>query len=305
VFRDGLPTSFEPTSDCKNFMSADSKPSVDAVPPIAHRSFPILRATALSTSPLDDQIAIEEPLEIRIVTSVDGVKHDRSVSITMRTPGHDAELAAGFLVTEGILKRRDDVQHVRPCRSGSVVRVRLRNGLVVDWDRLQRHVFTSSSCGVCGKSTIDSLHTQIATPLIPAKPMIARSMLMTLPGKLRAMQPLFEKTGGVHASGLFSTDGNLCGVFEDVGRHNALDKLIGNQWLSDASVFASSILVVSGRVSFELVQKALVVGIPCLVAVGAPSSLAVELANEHAMSLVGFTKPDQCNVYADNGRIQA
>ncbi|MFG0261165.1 MAG: formate dehydrogenase accessory sulfurtransferase FdhD [Novipirellula sp. JB048] len=252
-----------------------------------------------------DRIAIEEPLEIRIVFDEDGKKRDRSISITMRTPGADAKLAVGFLVTEGIVRERDDVVAVRPCRSGSVVRVRLHERLPVDLKRLQRHFFTSSSCGVCGKASIEAVAVQLRSPLQTALPHVAGDLIGRLPARLREAQRLFEQTGGLHASGLFDTTGRLLAIEEDVGRHNALDKLIGGQWMADASRFAQSIVVVSGRLSFELVQKALVVGVPIMVAVGAPSSLAVELAQRHGMTLLGFTKSDRYNVYHDAGRILA
>ena len=269
------------------------------------REFDVRQVRGAAGEVVSDRIAIEEPLEIRIVIDVDGKKKDRSISITMRTPGADAKLAVGFLVTEGIVTERDDVVMVRPCRSGSVVRVRLHDRLPVDLQRLQRHFFTSSSCGVCGKTSIDAVSVQIQSPLQAAVPQVPAELLGQLPERLREAQTLFDQTGGLHASGLFDCVGQLLGVEEDVGRHNALDKLIGGQWMSDASVFAQSILVVSGRISFELVQKALVVGIPIMVAVGAPSSLAIELAQRHGMTLVGFTKSDRYNVYHDAQRIAA
>lgn len=269
------------------------------------RQFEVQQVRADAAAVVSDLVAIEEPLEIRVVIDEDGSKKDRSISITMRTPGADEKLAVGFLVTEGIVTEREDVVAVRPCRSGSVVRVRLRDTLQVDLQRLQRHFFTSSSCGVCGKASIESVAVQIQSPLKPGTPTVAAEAIGKLPDRLRHAQRLFDQTGGLHASGLFDCEGSLLAVEEDVGRHNALDKLIGGQWIDDASVFARSILVVSGRISFELVQKALVVGIPIMVAVGAPSSLAIELAQRHGMTLIGFTKPDRYNVYHDCKRIVA
>ncbi|GAA5508503.1 formate dehydrogenase accessory sulfurtransferase FdhD [Novipirellula caenicola] len=268
------------------------------------RQFEVRQVRAKSAAVVSDLVAIEEPLEIRVVIDEDGKKKDRSISITMRTPGADEKLAVGFLVTEGIATERDDVLAVRPCRSGSVVRVRLRDTLPVDLQRLQRHFFTSSSCGVCGKASIESVAVQIQSPLQPCTPTVAADAIGKLPDRLRHAQRLFDQTGGLHASGLFDGEAKLLAVEEDVGRHNALDKLIGGQWMEDTSVFTRSILVVSGRISFELVQKALVVGIPIMVAVGAPSSLAIELAQRHGMTLVGFTKHDRYNVYHDDGRIE-
>lgn len=250
-----------------------------------------------------DQIAIEEPLEIRIVQSKDGKKKDRSISITMRTPGADIKLAVGFLLSEGVISKREDVINVRLCRSGSVVRIFLHDSLSVDLARLQRHFFTSSSCGVCGKASIDAVSVQIPAPLCLGNPQIDPDLISLLPQRLRLRQTLFDQTGGLHASGLFNSEGDLLAIEEDVGRHNALDKVIGGQWLSDASVLAESILVVSGRISFELVQKALAAGISIMIAVGAPSSLAVQLAQRHNMTLIGFTKHDRYNIYHDADRL--
>ncbi|QDV24601.1 formate dehydrogenase accessory sulfurtransferase FdhD [Aureliella helgolandensis] len=272
-------------------------------PPAGIREFSVQRFRHNAMCSELDDIAIEQPLEIRIIANQSGKPHEHAISITMRTPGQDAKLAIGFLVTEGILQRQEDVVATRVCRSGSVVRVKLRAGLQLDLDRLQRHFYTSSSCGVCGKASIDAVSVQIQTPLQSGMPTIQADLLGQLPERLRTAQSLFERTGGLHASGLFETSGNLLEVEEDVGRHNALDKLIGGQWLKDAQLFPQSVLVLSGRISFELVQKALVVGIPIVIAVGAPSSLAIELAQRHGMTLVGFAKPDRFNVYNDSNRI--
>ncbi|QDT06688.1 formate dehydrogenase accessory protein [Rubripirellula lacrimiformis] len=280
-------------------MTTNTKP--EASPGIREFTVRRFRGTTITAKP--DDVAIEQPLEIRIIISVDGKLVDHSISITMRTPGDDSKLAVGFLVTEGIIRDRDDVVATRVCRSGSVVRVKLRPGLQIDLDRLQRHFYTTSSCGVCGKASIEAVSVQIQTPLHDGVPTIPADLIGQLPQRLRDSQSLFDRTGGLHASGLFDRTGRLLAVEEDVGRHNALDKLIGGQWLDDISVVADSVLVLSGRISFELVQKALVVGIPVVIAVGAPSSLAIELAQRHDMTLVGFAKPDGFNVYHDCGRI--
>ena len=269
------------------------------------RPFSIQHVRDNINSSFVDQIAIEEPVEIRVVFDEGGSKMDRAISITMRTPGNDEKLAVGFLVTEGIVQERDDVRTVHLCRSGSVVRVRLRDGVSVNLQSLQRHFFTSSSCGVCGKASIDAVSVQIRSPLKAGFPILRSDLIGRLPQLLRQTQQLFDQTGGLHASALFSVEGELLTVEEDVGRHNALDKVIGGQWMNDASLFSTAILMVSGRISFELVQKALVVGIPILVAVGAPSSLAIELARRHDMTLIGFTKADRYNVYHDAGRVAA
>tara|TARA_R110002049_G_scaffold27334_4_gene94526 strand:- start:1433 stop:2335 length:903 start_codon:yes stop_codon:yes gene_type:complete len=276
-------------------------PQRELIPGI--REFSIKKQQGTVADVQTDRIAIEEPLDIRIVITEKGKRKDRSISITMRTPGTDEHLAIGFLLSEGIISRREDVARVRLCRSGSIVRVFLNDSLQVDLKRLQRHFFTSSSCGVCGKASIDAVTVQIPAALCIGFPRISHELIGQLPQRLRFSQILFEQTGGLHASGLFNSQGDLLSIAEDVGRHNALDKVIGGQWLTDAAVFEKSILVVSGRISFELVQKALSVGIPIIIAVGAPSSLAVELAQRHEMTLVGFTSRDRFNIYHDASRI--
>jgi FdhD protein len=244
----------------------------------------------------DDELAVEEPLELRV--------GGRSVAVVMRTPGHDRELAAGFLVTEGIVRRRDDVLDLvrcaaaeeNPATAGNVIDALLAPGAAVDLARLTRHVFTSSSCGVCSKATIDAVRAQfpaIARPLAPS-----RAVLAALPGKLRAAQAGFAATGGLHASALFAPDGTLEAVREDVGRHNALDKLIGRAFLADTLPLADRIVLVSGRVSFELMQKALAAGVPCVAAISAPTTAAVEFARASGQTLVGFLRGDTMNVYA-------
>lgn len=264
---------------------------------------------------VSDELAIESPLEIRIVQTVESsdvaakesderTQSDVPVSVTMRTPGKDPELALGFLLTEGILTSPEQVERIRVCGGGNTVWIHLKPSVHVDLDRLSRHFYTSSSCGVCGKSAIDAVNVHIRHQLEPNAPMISPDQISSLPEKLRAAQDAFDRTGGIHASGLFDAGGNLLRLHEDVGRHNALDKLIGAQWFEDETVFVESILLVSGRVSFELVQKSLVAGIPILVAVGAPSSLAVELASDHNMTLVGFTRGRRFNVYSGSHRIR-
>lgn len=254
----------------------------------------------------DDALAVEEPLEIRVA--------GHSVAVVMRTPGHDRELAAGFLVTEGIVRRRDDVLDLVYCtpEAGAtagaarenVLDVLLAPGAGFDPARLTRHVFTSSSCGICSKATIAAVRAQfpaIARPLAPR-----RAVLAALPAQLRASQAGFAATGGLHASGLFTGYGALEAVREDVGRHNALDKLIGRAFFAEALPLADHILLVSGRVSFELMQKALAAGIPCVAAISAPTSAAVEFARESGQTLVGFLRPStgsgpaamRMNVYA-------
>lgn len=262
-----------------------------------------------------DVLAVEEPLEIRLGFS-DGTH--KAISITMRTPGDDADLAAGFLFTEGIIKSPEQIKQIRHCglkigkdagtldRAGALnsntIRVDLVEGVEVDLDRLSRHFYTSSSCGVCGKSSIEALNAG-AEKLSSGGTTVNAALVNGLPDALRREQATFDKTGGLHASALFDSDGKLDIVREDVGRHNALDKVIGRKFLDVVTPLNKSILLVSGRISFELVQKALMAGIPILAAVGAPSSLAVELAREFGMTLIGFVREDKLNIYCGGERV--
>lgn len=244
-----------------------------------------------------DAVATEEPLEIRV--------EGRSLAVVMRTPGHDEELTAGFLLTEGIIRERSQIFEISACPSrsegqGNVVDVLLA-GTEVNWDSLTRHVFSGSSCGVCGKATVESVFQNFAP--VTAGWRIPSDLLLTLPEKLRAAQSTFEQTGGLHASALFDLGGNLLVVREDVGRHNALDKVLGHSLLSGALPLSQSILMVSGRVSFEIMQKALAGGIPLVAAVSAPSSLGVQFAEGAGQSLVGFLRGTRMNVYAGSERI--
>ena len=274
------------------------------------REFEISRVTGEIES-VADLVAIEEPLEVRLGYSEPGGKRaERSISITMRTPGNDEELAVGFLLTEGIIKRRRDISVVRPCGPPApnglinVVRAELADGVDVELDRLQRNFYTSSSCGVCGKASLDAVAVQGRFDLHSAEFTVERKVLGGLPAALVTEQSVFEQTGGLHASGLFQSNGEIVSVREDVGRHNALDKLIGHQFLNDNIPLSSHGIIVSGRASFELLQKAMVAGCPMVAAVGAPSSLAVELAEEFGMTLVGFLKPDRFNIYTRPDRIR-
>lgn len=261
-----------------------------------------------------DVLAVEEPLEIRIGFP-DGTH--KAVSITMRTPGDDAELAAGFLFTEDIIRSHEQIKQVRHCglkiasRKGTLdrasalnsntIRVDLNAVLDIDLKRLERNFYTTSSCGVCGKASIEALATGVKR--IESEVKIDAEIVHSLPQKLREAQAVFETTGGLHASALFNADGSLDIVREDVGRHNALDKVIGRKFMTGETPMSNKILMVSGRASFELVQKALMAGIPILAAVGAPSSLAVELAREYAMTLIGFVRDERFNIYCGGHRI--
>jgi FdhD protein len=241
-----------------------------------------------------DAIAVEEPLEIR----VDGT----AVAVTMRTPGYDVDLALGFLLTEGIVADPADVRSAIAC-ADNVVDATLATP-VPDL-AVTRNFYTSSSCGMCGKASIDAIRTLSQWPVDTDGMTISPDVLVTLPERLRAAQKAFDRTGGLHAAGLFTSDGELLCIREDVGRHNAVDKVIGWAMQPNRLPLSGTILQVSGRASFELVQKALMAGIPALAAVSAPSSLAVELAADAGMTLVGFLRGTSFNVYADAGRVTA
>lgn len=257
-----------------------------------------------------DQLAIEEPLEIRLAFGPVGGRSEQSISITMRTPGHDAKLAAGFLFGEGIIAASRDIEKIRHCGppreegSFNTLRVELRSDVPVDLDRLKRHFYTTSSCGVCGKSSLEALEVKSA-PLAPAERFrLSAAAIHQLPTKLRESQAVFEQTGGLHAAALFDAAGQIIEIREDVGRHNAVDKLVGSQLLAGQIPIADRGLLVSGRASFELMQKAIVAGIPLLAAVGAPSSLAVELARRTGATLIGFLRDKRFNVYSGEQRIE-
>ena len=250
-----------------------------------------------------DALAAEEPMELR----VDG----RSLAVTMRTPGHDVELAHGFLLTEGVIGSREDIATARYCDSlddagrntYNVLDVALAPGVDPPDDSVERRFYTTSSCGVCGKASLDALRTR--TRFSPADDPVSVSteVLFSLPDALRAAQRVFDSTGGLHGAGLFRADGTLIVAREDVGRHNAVDKVIGHAVLEGLIPAAGTVLMVSGRASFELTQKAVMAGIPMLAAVSAPSSLAVETALDTGMTLVGFLRGRSMNVYAGDHRV--
>lgn len=246
-----------------------------------------------------DALAVEEPLEIRLGQAGE----EKSVSITMRTPGHDEELAVGFLFTEGILREPDQIESIQT-RQENTVSVSLRPDAVIDWARLERHFYTTSSCGVCGKTSLAALQIQSCPAPLKGRPVFDAEMIHGLPDKIREAQAVFDRTGGLHAAALFDTAGTLLGLREDVGRHNAVDKLIGAQFLSGQTPLLDKLIFVSGRASFELMQKTLMAGLPLLAAVGAPSSLAVQLADEFDLTLLGFVRGERFNIYSSPWRIQ-
>lgn len=240
----------------------------------------------------DDTVVVEEPLEIRV--------GEKPVSVTLRTPGEDFDLAAGFLFSESIVRDAKDIATIRHWGSPNVVRVDLEENVRIDLQRLQRHFYSTSSCGVCGKVSIDALRVQ-TFPLV-SDMRVASDVIIALPDALRAQQKTFDATGAIHAAGVFDANGTLMRSREDVGRHNAVDKVLGS-FFREGVVLEQHILIVSGRTSFEIVQKAIVARVPILAAVGAPSSLAIELAREFNLTLLGFVRDGRCNVYAGFDRV--
>ena len=255
----------------------------------------------------NDLLAVEEPLEIKLGFGPKENRQQKSLAVTMRTPGNDQELAMGFTLTEGIIKSFRDVTYINYCKdqegktSDNIIRLELDSNVKIDWERMQRHFYTNSSCGICGKASIESLELLNVEPL-DQDLTISREIIHSLEGKMRDAQLVFEHTGGLHAAAVFSADGELLLMREDVGRHNALDKLIGAATLKNMDL-DQNIILLSGRVSFELVQKALMAKIPFIVAVGAPSSLAVETAKKFNITILGFARNSQFNLYAGEQRL--
>ena len=268
------------------------------------------RGGELAANDDPDLVATEEPFEIRLGYSRrDGSRAEEPVSVTMRTPGHDEDLAVGFLFTEGIIRAGSDVQSVTARSQVSadglvnVVRVELAPGVAVDFKRLERNFYMTSSCGVCGKASIDAVAVQGQYDVAAVDFRMTGEALGRLPAELKTQQAVFEQTGGLHASGLFDASGAISALREDVGRHNALDKLIGHALMRGDVPLHRHGVIVSGRASFELMQKAKMAGVPLVAAVGAPSSLAVQLARDFGITLVGFLKSDRFNVYSRPDRI--
>ncbi len=279
-----------------------TKPSVSSVN--------ITRINANQPEQTLDLLAVEEPMEIRLGFGPMDMRQQKSVSVTMRTPGNDFELALGFLFTEGIIQNPNDVYKIHYCTElntkenlENIVRVELKPDLEIDLSKLQRNFYTTSSCGVCGKESIEAIMTNCPVLLPDYSVQINPQTITQLPDKLRAQQNVFEHTGGIHACALFDTEGNLLLLREDVGRHNALDKLIGAALNLPAIQPNKTILLLSGRASFELLQKAAMAGIPIVCAVGAPSSLAVQTAQSFNITLVGFLRNQRFNIYSTPQRI--
>ena len=244
----------------------------------------------------DDVVAIEEPLEIRAAWTAGSELREKNISVTMRTPGDDFDLAVGFLFTEALIGGGGDVESVRHWGSPNRVRVALGPHARIDTSKLERHFYTTSSCGVCGKTSIESL--RVVTAPLPPRGAIARDVVHRLPAQLHDAQPAFRATGSVHGAAIFDNAGTLLRGREDVGRHNAVDKVIGSFVRENAAPLSDAILAVSSRASFEIVQKAVMAGIPVVASVGGPSSLAIELAREFGVTLLGFVRDGRFNVYS-------
>lgn len=252
-----------------------------------------------------DQLAVEEPLEIRLVAP------QQTVAVTMRTPGADFDLTAGFLYGEGVVTNRQDIYRMSYCvdpnvdgdQRYNIINVALKEGLLPDLQPLERHFFTSSACGVCGKASIEALQIR-GCPVIPAGMQVPAEVIYSLSDRLRSAQGVFTATGGLHAAALFDAQGQLLSLREDVGRHNAVDKLVGSALLADELPLSDRIVMVSGRSSFEILQKCIAAGVPIVCAVSAPSSLAVALAKEFGITLIGFLRGQRFNVYSGFERIR-
>jgi FdhD protein len=256
----------------------------------------IVRFTSSGATNGADDLAIEEPLEIRV--------RGRAISVTMRTPGHDEELAAGFLLSEGLIAKRDDVLRMEPCgrnEEGNLLNVVLAPEVNVDFEKLTRHVFASSSCGLCGKATIDAIRATF--PRVISDVQFDADAISHFPARMRNEQSTFDKTGGLHAAAIFDRSGKLLVLREDVGRHNAVDKVLGFALLNHLMPLEAHALVVSGRSSFEIMQKALAGRLPIVAAVSAPSSLAVEFARDSGQTLIGFLREGRMNIYSHTERI--
>jgi FdhD protein len=253
-----------------------------------------------------DYLTTEEPLEIRLAP------FQKTIAITMRTPGADFELAAGFLYAEGVISCKEDIQRIGYCvdelvdgeQRYNIVNVELRHGLIPELQPLERHFYTNSACGVCGKASLEALHLR-GCSVISSDLTVTPEIIYSLPDKLRAAQGIFSATGGLHAAATFNAQGQLLNLCEDIGRHNALDKLIGSAFLSDELPLNNHIVLVSGRSSFEILQKSTIAGVPIVCSVSAPSTLAVSVAKEFGITLIGFLRKERFNIYSGMQRINA
>ena len=276
----------------------------------AHRDMQIDALRDAGNARRNDVIAVEEPLEIRLMR--DGLPEadenggtGRSISVTMRTPGHDAELAVGFLHGEGLLREPRDVIGTGHCgTTGNILRVTVRDDLPLDLARLARNFYSTSSCGVCGKASIEAVTASAGERRIGNGLVVREPVLRGLPDTLRAAQAGFAETGGMHAVGLFTAEGELVAMREDVGRHNAMDKLVGSELMNGNLPWNQRVVLLSGRASFELIQKAMMAGASVVAAIGAPSTLAVELADSAGITLVAFLRSGGCNVYCHAARVR-
>lgn len=274
---------------------------------VSTTSIPIKKYKDHQLSQLEDFLAIEEPLEIKLLYGKTANRVLKNLSITMRTPGNDKELAVGFLFTEGIIKTAEDLDLSfldKPRFDPNSITIAIKEDVEINWQKLERHFYTTSSCGVCGKSSIDAIRIVSDQGDLHVQDWKMKvEKLVALPGLINEQQAVFQTTGGLHASALFSLNNELIALREDVGRHNALDKLIGSCLLQNNMPLSQQVLLLSGRASFELIQKAAMAGIKMVVAVGAPSSLAVNLAQEFGMTLIGFLRDNRFNIYCNSERV--
>ena len=271
--------------------------------PAGVTSLPVRKIRSGQLIETTDPVAVELPLQIRLQYGPADARIEQDVSVTMRTPGQDIELALGYLFTEGILP---DAATILQTRSDpDTVLICLHEAVFPDLSKMQRSSYTNSSCGVCGKLSLDALRRPLLLATSSTTPLIGSDLLFQLPQRLRESQDLFDSTGGLHAAALFDRSGRLIVIREDIGRHNALDKLIGYSFLHNGLPAADSILLLSGRACFELIEKAAMAGIPMVAAVGPPSSLAIATAREAGITLVGFLRDERCNIYSGDHRIRS
>lgn len=271
--------------------------------PVTHT--PVQRVYSDHAEALQDLVVTEEPLEIRIGFGPETDRQEKRIAVTMRTPGHDHELAVGFLFSEGIIRTKNDILSVRHCQTvkseeerGNVIRVEIHPETEINLSNADRNFYMTSSCGVCGKSSLEAIEVHCPVPILPERPEIPTDLILGLPDKLNEHQVNFTYTGGLHAAGLFDREGNLICIREDVGRHNALDKITGTGLMEGLIPFHNHIILLSGRVGFEMVQKSVMTGTGILAAIGAPSSLAIELARKYHLTLIGFLRKNRFNMYS-------